>query len=237
MDEVTRDFIQYINETYLNNDQMDALLELYQHVHLELNPPRAIEESLPLPESPPPVEKVSSTAGCVSKMKTGAKAGQPCGKPCQGGTTFCGTHRPKAGTTASEEVPNAGCTATMASGAKKGQTCQKPCLPGQTKCAQHGKTVVEQKPLPRCPAYWKTGPNEGSLCGVPVVFGKTTCAIHDAIRVRRQGDYFIVKNTSVLFDIVQQAVIGYWGDRPIFQENEETKAFSHQFDIPFLATM
>jgi len=149
------------------------------------------------------------------------------------------------------------CTFALKSGDNIGKECGRICTDGNIMCAVHirsteadkkkNETVKKEKKEPVfCTGMLKNN----AACTNKAVEGTTTCKMHkvkkennetgkDApenktLRLKRDGERYLVKGTNVLFDMTRQCIIGYKkDDEYIFEENAETKEICHSYALPF----
>ncbi len=157
-----------------------------------------------------------------------------------------------------KKVSEPKCQVELKSGAKKGQPCGKKCAASSTMCAIHSKSnpevpendnksppTDETKQIKFCNGFLKNG----TACTSKATVGDT-CKIHakepkseqehkddkpkNTLRVKRDGDYYIIKETNVMFDMTRQCIIGYKnGTEYVFSENEETQKVGTLYKLSF----
>lgn len=259
-------FITEVNKIYFNEDQenMNKLLQLLDSM-----------------------EEESKT--CVVCMKSGAKKGQPCGKPTVS-NNMCGTHlksyekedkketdenktkkskkedKENSENDEKENISEHTCTMVLKSGKNKGNACGKKC-DSTMLCALHSKSKEKVKKEEKddekkenedqgqdkedtenkiCKGTLKNGMacskkvSEGDMCKIhmkekekekePVVDEKDKLTL----RIKRDGENYLIKGTNVMFDMTTQTIIGYKKDGSyILEENDETKEACASYKLKF----
>ena len=138
------------------------------------------------------------------------------------------------------------CGFLLKSGEKKGNPCGKVRCEGNEWCAIHTKSKAadkkkdekEQEKVTFCKATLKNGLSCDSKSN-----GEQFCKTHAktenkekdrTLRVKRDGEYYLIKGTNVMFDMAHQCIIGYKRDNDyIFEENKETVEMCKQYDLSF----
>jgi len=188
---------------------------------------------------------------CNFIMKSGLRKGQPCEKACKTHPTLCETHKKnesktdaksdtktesKTNETNSEEQSETDkkedkkeetCKMVLKTGVNKGKTCGKKSV--GMYCTIHDKKEVKKEKT--CNVEIS---NTGEPCGKACESGKETCSIHETIRVKKFGNYYIIKDTNVLFNLETKSAIGYVNDGDcVFKQNEHVKQVCERFHIEF----
>jgi hypothetical protein len=149
------------------------------------------------------------------------------------------------------------CNFVLKSGDNIGKECGRVCAEDKILCAVHIRSTEADKKKQETttkkekkePVYCTGMLKNNAACTNKAVDGTTTCKMHtkesvkkdanDApenktLRLKRDGERYLVKGTNVLFDITRQCIIGYKKDEQyIFEENNETKEICHSYALPF----
>lgn len=141
------------------------------------------------------------------------------------------------------------CEFLLKTGANKGNQCGKKksddCewCPIHMKSKQAEKKKEEKKQEPEekitfCQAQLKNG----SSC-TNKTNGETLCKTHakskpeedtKQLRVKRDGERYLIKGTNVMFDLTRQCIIGFKrGEEYVLEENEETKEMCERYKLSF----
>jgi hypothetical protein len=217
-------FIQLIDKTFFHSTKKSELCTLFDTINTK-NPINA----------------------CSYIMTRGTKKNQCCGKPCINTfSTFCSSHTSKQMDTGVKKIKDSimpkklehTCTTILKNGKNKGKPCGKACE--DKYCSTHDSTSVKSmKPVPKskttelCGMIIKHGKDKGSLC-THVLDSNQSCIVHPPLRVTRYKNYFVIKGTNVLFDEVEQRVIGYKkGTDIIMEENKEVTLVCKQYDLEY----
>ena len=127
------------------------------------------------------------------------------------------------------------CKMILKSGSNKGKACGKKTT--GTYCLMHDKkekVEKSEKSEKTCQKTCKVELENGNPCGSPCEGTKTSCEKHGTIRIKKFGSHFIIKGTSVLFDMETKNAIGYIKDGTcIFEENREVKEACATYHIEF----
>ena len=126
------------------------------------------------------------------------------------------------------------CTFILTRGDRKNKPCNKPCNKSSVngKCSIHSETKsVNHKPMVKkepCMMFIRNGPNSGTRCK------KIDCILHQPIRVKKVNDYYIIKDTNLLFDLKEQVIIGYMkNDQFLFEYNKDVEMGCIQYDLEY----
>jgi hypothetical protein len=142
------------------------------------------------------------------------------------------------------------CEFLLKTGANKGNMCGKKksddCewCPIHMKSKQAEKKKEEKKQEPEekitfCQAQLKNG----SSC-TNKTNGETFCKTHikskpeedtkHTLRVKRDGERYLIKGSNVMFDLTRQCIIGFKrGDEYVLEENDETKEMCERYKLSF----
>ena len=81
---------------------------------------------------------------------------------------------------------------------------------------------------------------KGVVCGKRLLPNKNTCSFHETtqkegeLRLKKWGNYLIIRNTNVLFDPLTKMVTGYVeNDTCVWDENKETREICFKFKLSF----
>jgi hypothetical protein len=125
------------------------------------------------------------------------------------------------------------CKMILKSGSNKGKACGKKTT-GTYFLMHDKKDDKKEKSEKTCQKTCKVELENGNPCGSPCEGTKTTCEKHGIIRVKKFGSHFIIKGTSVLFDMETKNAIGYIKDGTcIFEENREVREACATYHIEF----
>jgi hypothetical protein len=228
-------FLEEVNTRYFNSD------------------PQQLEQLFSLLDS---ISEEKST--CTVLFKSGIKKGTPCGKPCVS-NQMCTTHlkkhkedEPKKKDKEEKKKENT-CEFPLKSGANKGKPCGKVRSDGCEWCSIHTKSKAAEKKkeeeeepeekITFCQAKLKNGSSCTSKSN-----GEQFCKTHTksqaktnheedskhTLRVKRDGERYLIKGTNVMFDMTTQCIIGFKrGDDYVLEENEETKEMCERYKLSF----
>jgi hypothetical protein len=198
---------------------------------------------------------------CVYIMKLGTRKGSTCDKVCKEGE-LCDSHKktkrddkekteekkekdekkekmeekkenPEEKSTEKplkKEEEKMECKMILKSGSNKGKPCGKKTTGNY--CSMHDKT--EKKPEKKSDKMCQVELENGMPCGSPCEASKSSCEKHGTIRIKKFGTHFIIKGTTVLFDMETKNAIGYVKDGTcVFEENREVKEACATYHIEF----
>lgn len=214
-------FIQLLDNTFFNSTKKNELINLFDTTQKE------------------------SINRCSYIITRGDKKNQSCGKPCN--DTFCSSHKSKQKMDTevkkiehnimAKKLENK-CTTVLKNGKNKGTPCGKPCIDKycsthDIKQAQIQKLAQKQRPVELCGMIIKHGNDKGTICKHFLDINNS-CIIHPTLRVSKYKNFFIIKDTNVIFDDEAQCVIGYkHGTDIVMEENKEVVLVCKQYDLEY----
>ena len=122
------------------------------------------------------------------------------------------------------------CTFILTRGDRKNKPCNKQSQNG--KCTLHSETKkVKPQPIVKkepCMMFVRNGPRTGTRCK------QIDCMLHQPIRVKKVNDYYIIKDTNLLFDLNEQLIIGYMKkDQFLFEYSKDVENGCIKYDLEY----